>query len=135
MHRYCFSSIIDGFFCRHNIYSCVFCFKWHFFTGNCFQDICLWSLSLGIIQYLYIESSWIFGTILPLASQMLSFISCLWLHHSLYACTEHECIYYRIINYPHSCQLKLIQEIQNWLWCFYLHKQFMYYIYKIKVTE
>jgi len=36
-------------------------------------------------------------------------------------------IYYRIINYPHGCQLKVIHEIQNLLRRFYPHKQFMYY--------
>ena len=78
------------------------------------------------------ESSWIFGTILCLwhtfPSQILLFISCLWRHHSLFAFTEHACIYYRIINYPAGCQLKLIHEIQNLLRYFYPYNQFMCYL-------
>ena len=41
----------------------------------------------------------------PLVSEILSFISCLWRHHSPYPFTEHGCIYYHIINYPHSCHV------------------------------
>jgi len=45
-----------------------------------------------MIFYLLVNSD------VPLSSEILSFISCLWRHHSLFAFTEHACIYYRL-NY------------------------------------
>jgi len=65
---------------------------------------------------------------LPLPSEIMSLISCLWRHHSPFAITEHPCIYYCIINYPDGSQLIPIDEIQNLLWRFYSHNQFMYYL-------
>ena len=43
----------------------------------------------------------------------------------VYVCV---CVYYRIINYPNGCRLKLIHEIPKLLRRFYPHKQFMYYM-------